>query len=388
MGDDAWRAALALARSAAASGQDLADRDEAESKKSKRDHDGGDEAAQREAQRLQRQRDIGWLGSPSFGAPTLLDRLNAGPMDDDDDDDDDADEEEEEEEEEQREENVQGRKFKLLVLLDMNGTLLVRTKRRVGGRLPDVSLNENHNFFREGAVEFCRALKSRADLLSFAFYTSMREKSARPATLALCGGDDEHGRPPHLYERAFNKADSSAENAWDTMRDLEKVWQTQDKIAYGFDATNTIVVDDTPRKMREHPHNVLVVPTYDERALSRANDTALPSLLNYLDRLLQDAARWSQTTTYDVRAFLRRDAFRAPLPHDDNARPDDDDLDSGDDRPHYSTTSSPRTQRRRRQKQQRNTSRSSPTNNDTYRPGSLAVTLPSPPGASSRATST
>ena len=127
--------------------------------------------------------------------------------------------------------------------------------------------------------------------------TSMREANAQPIARYLT-----RGKRADMYERKFNKDDASGENSWDTMRDLPKVWGTPAKAAHGFDETNTLVIDDTHRKMREYPSNVLVVPTYDEATVRKGGDDALEYLAAYIDALLDhpDAIR----TAVDDRPFV------------------------------------------------------------------------------------
>ena len=200
----------------------------------------------------------------------------------------------------------------LLVLCDMNGTLVHRSKDRLAaaGR-PALVANGTHYYARDGAaalVHFLLGQKGDARGINpggrrrvvLAFYTSMREQNAKPIAKFLAGG-----KSVDVYERAFNKPDPSGDNAWDTMRDLPKVWAaTAPAAARGFDATNTIVVDDTARKMRDFPRNVLVVPTYDEAAIARGDDDALDYLRAYVDALLDESG--------DVRKFLHDRPFALP----------------------------------------------------------------------------
>ncbi|KAH8064209.1 hypothetical protein JL721_8352 [Aureococcus anophagefferens] len=162
----------------------------------------------------------------------------------------------------------------------MNGTLLVRTTARIpGARPPDlVHTNRLYYYLREGAAELVAALAGRADVV-FAFYTSMQRRNAEPAVRALCGS----GGAPELYAAEFNAPDddeAGRRHAWDTVRCLDKVW-AHDGAAFGFDATNTVMVDDTARKMRRWPGNVLVVDEYDADAVARGDDDALSTCLDY-----------------------------------------------------------------------------------------------------------
>ena len=92
-----------------------------------------------------------------------------------------------------------------------------------------------------------------------------------------------------IYERKFNKPDPSGSESWDTMRDLPMVWgAVKPSSARGFTAENTVVIDDTLRKMRELPHNVMVVPPFEEPAVRKDDDEALDYVKAYLDMLLDE----------------------------------------------------------------------------------------------------
>ena len=196
---------------------------------------------------------------------------------------------------------------RLLVLADMNGTLLVRTTAKIpGARPPDlVHTNRLYYYLRERAAELVAALATRADVV-FAFYTSMQKRNAEPAVRALCGP----GGAPELYAAEFNAPDddeAGRRHAWDTVRCLDKVW-AHDGAAFGFDATNTVMVDDTARKMRRWPGNVLVVDEYDADAVARGDDDALSTCLDYVGRLADALASGACA---DVRTFTAASPFRA-----------------------------------------------------------------------------
>ncbi|CAM9687065.1 unnamed protein product [Chrysoparadoxa australica] len=195
----------------------------------------------------------------------------------------------------------------LLVLLDMNGTILRRAKSDlIGGRKPDLLHNSIRYYMRPHAITLVDLLRShpRARL---GFYTSMRRENALPAVTWLLGksAKDSTGEASRiLYHRGFNKRDPLGSNHWDTMRDIPKVWRTPKMIGSGFNASNTIMVDDTPRKMREMPGNVIVLPEFTEVAVVNGNDNVIPQVCSYLQTLLEDSS-WT-----DVR---RRERFTLEL---------------------------------------------------------------------------
>ena len=138
-----------------------------------------------------------------------------------------------------------------------------------------------------------------------AFYTSMRESNALPAVQFIArqsGGSVDANCC--IYDREYNKADNQRKGAkdWDTARDLPRIWGTEGRVGYGFTIQNTIMVDDTVRKMRDYPHNVLVVPEFKDQR-QRA-DGSMRALREYLSRLLDFSPA-------DVRTHIAGQPFQA-----------------------------------------------------------------------------
>ncbi|CAN0374913.1 unnamed protein product [Ectocarpus sp. 12 AP-2014] len=237
--------------------------------------------------------------------------------------------------------DVPSKNKQVLILLDMNGTLLHRAKKPLrvsndgggggGGDstwgAPAFVHGENvplNYYMRPGAVELVAALEAhpRARL---AFYTSMRGVNALPAARFLMP-DDSSSTAPEVYDRPFNARDPHGANAWDTTRDLPLIWSTPGRTGAGFGPGNSIMVDDTPRKMRFMDAGLVVVPEFTEacalealggetgnveseeeaerrEAAARAQREVLPRLLEYLSRLLDESGE-------DVRPFIERNPFR------------------------------------------------------------------------------
>ena len=68
----------------------------------------------------------------------------------------------------------------------------------------------------------------------------------------------------------------------------------------------TVVIDDTLRKMRELPHNVLVVPPFEEDAVKKGTDDIMDYVKVYLDMLLDEEVQDS----LDVRETLKARPLR------------------------------------------------------------------------------
>lgn len=72
---------------------------------------------------------------------------------------------------------------------------------------------------------------------------------------------------PEVYDRPFNSVDPQGANKWDTTRDLPLIWATPGRAGTGFGPSNTVMVDDTPRKMRFMNAGLVVVPGYKEASV-------------------------------------------------------------------------------------------------------------------------
>ncbi|CAM9392793.1 unnamed protein product [Discosporangium mesarthrocarpum] len=156
----------------------------------------------------------------------------------------------------------------ILLLLDMNGTLLYRSKSLIEGpSVPPPSLLHGDLFyyFRPWASELVRFALGHPRV-RVAFYTSMRGSNAMPAVQYLT----PPGSPvPEVYDRPFNVPDPAGINSWDTIRDMEKVWAAVGRVGEGFGPQDTLMVDDSPRKLRHMPGNTLIVPNFNEVSVEK-----------------------------------------------------------------------------------------------------------------------
>jgi hypothetical protein len=190
-------------------------------------------------------------------------------------------------------------KRKLLVLLDMNGTLLLRSKNKLAGKVHDVKVLGNYCYFRNGAREFCHWLTSMNADIDICFYTSMKAASGVPLATQLVGDSSIY-----LFDQTYNKRDPAGENSWSMMRDLVRLWSTEDSPAYGHSERDTLMIDDSFAKMREYPDNVFLVPEYTEEYIATkksAEDGALELAKGFLLELL---LKWKRCDCEDIRPLV------------------------------------------------------------------------------------
>jgi hypothetical protein len=155
-------------------------------------------------------------------------------------------------------------------------------------------------YIRPGAQELVQALLGCPNA-TIGFYTSMQGTNASPAVDFIAGRGWERAKgqgkeaKAHLFDRRYNKKDPTGENDWDTMRDLPRVWQ--ELVERGtpkncFGPHNTIMLDDTWRKMRAHPNNVIVIPEYEASTIMGDDSNSdLVAARNYLLQVLSENVR-------------------------------------------------------------------------------------------------
>ena len=196
---------------------------------------------------------------------------------------------------------------KILVLCDMNGTLLVRSKsKKQFGRVPDLKVDGKFYFVRPGARKLIHMLSHPESGFDFGFYTSMVMRNAEPAAAYLFAAESEGGEAVavaqpgyNVYDQAYNIFDRQGEKVWGGWkRNLPKVWKSG--IAEGHDKRTTVCIDDTPHKMRQFPRNVVVVPEYVPTPESEALD--VNDLLGPLFSRLREV--WRCQSGQDVRDII------------------------------------------------------------------------------------
>ncbi|CAM9832519.1 unnamed protein product, partial [Laminaria digitata] len=125
-------------------------------------------------------------------------------------------------------------------------------------------------YMRPGARELVAEMV-RHPRVRLAFYTSMRGVNALPAANFLMPEYFKSiGTAPEVYDRPFNARDTGGVNHWDTTRDLPLIWSTPGRVGAGFGPGNTVMVDDTPKKMRFMDAGLVVVPEYTQACVLAA----------------------------------------------------------------------------------------------------------------------
>ncbi|CAO3570787.1 unnamed protein product [Mortierella alpina] len=192
---------------------------------------------------------------------------------------------------------------KLLVILDLNGTLFYRNK----SNRRSVTARPHLSTFLDFLFEHCRVMvwssaqpRSVEAMLSFGF-------GDRVSRLDRVWTRDHFRLPEVDYARKVL-----------TIKDLEYVWEgiekekkaKQDgekhpKYAVQFDQTNTVLIDDSTHKTQLQPHNGLALRDFDEDLARAGTDNELLKVRAYLEKL---------TYQQNVSAYMRLHPFDSTAP--------------------------------------------------------------------------
>lgn len=190
---------------------------------------------------------------------------------------------------------------KLLVILDLNGTLFYRAKNYVR----TVTTRPYLDDFLDFLFKHCRVMVwSSAQpvnvnkMLSHGF-------GNRIPLLDRVWARDTFRLPEHDYVRKVL-----------TIKDLEFIWEgieeerkiaskeelKQEKLAMVYDQTNTILIDDSTAKIQLQPYNGLALREFDEHCAMGGKDDELPKVINYLEKLIYQK---------NISAYMRLHPFKS-----------------------------------------------------------------------------
>ncbi|KAF8924714.1 hypothetical protein BGZ58_001515 [Dissophora ornata] len=199
---------------------------------------------------------------------------------------------------------------KLLVILDLNGTLFYRAKRnnRAVTSRPYLTPFLDFLFGHCQVMVWSSSQPHSVDaMLSFGF-GPQQSKLDRVWTR-------KHFRLPQVdYDRKVL-----------TIKDLEFVWEgiEQEKTAsigghvepsssahVEFDQTNTVLIDDSTAKIQLQPYNGLALKDFDEDLVRAGTDNELLRVRRYLEKLIYQK---------NVSAYMRLHPYRSDYPLDEAA---------------------------------------------------------------------
>lgn len=183
-----------------------------------------------------------------------------------------------------------------LLLIDLNGTMCHRARKRIKCSVQHSFRAKAYYVYPRPSLAIFMDTMQKKDTLDLYINTSITRDNAMLMVKKLLP-DQFDTLTPHLFGQEMSKPDPKGKERWDTMRDLNRVWNHLSK--YG--PSNTIVVDNDAKKCRECLPNTILVPPFINRRGLRSIDV-LPRLQDYLTQL-------ADAQPEDVRTYLQRLPF-------------------------------------------------------------------------------
>ena len=198
-------------------------------------------------------------------------------------------------------------KKKILVLLDLNGSLMVKSEKDLGGsRPPDMKWKRNHIYLRPGNNIFLRKILEHPRSV-VAICSSMIAPNIVPIRSLLLrdpGVKKAEGKfLKKIFDRAYTVKDPNGKDEHATLRDLTKVWKDTE-LKGKFGPSNTLLIESDEEKAKNFKANLFrPFPYTEEFALSGIpNNTYYMSVVaDYIVELLNKAD--------DVPDYLMKTAF-------------------------------------------------------------------------------
>ena len=202
------------------------------------------------------------------------------------------------------------RTSRILVLMDMNGSLLCKLGKdgkdgypgKSSGR-PDFSDRNNEFWVRPHVKEFLESILHPTSKIAFAIYTSRQMKNALPQVTMLFKSINRPDLQDQLFAifagDEFSVPDPDA-GPYKSKRSLPRIWKDVRTCAargVKFDMCNTINLDNEISKIREHLENGIVVPNFGPRQIG-SEDQILVELKEYLKCLAKECHG-------DVREYMK-----------------------------------------------------------------------------------
>ncbi|KAA8901563.1 HAD-like domain-containing protein [Sphaerosporella brunnea] len=183
----------------------------------------------------------------------------------------------------------------LLIILDLNGTLLYRKKGKnaQGSVAPSI---------RPGLREFLAYLFSNFKVM---IWTSARPENALRMVRATFKKTEEQQLLAIWGRDTLGLSNAQYNAKVQVYKTLERVWTGEFMICHPnqpdqivFDQTNTVLFDDTTEKAMGHPFNLVNIPEFTATKKQTKGDVALRQCIEYLE-----VVKWQSNVSSYMREY-------------------------------------------------------------------------------------
>ncbi|KAH6715198.1 HAD-like domain-containing protein [Leptodontidium sp. MPI-SDFR-AT-0119] len=191
----------------------------------------------------------------------------------------------------------------LLVVIDLNGTLLFRPNKKAPSRFV-------------GRPHTAKFLRYCIDTFNVVIWSSARPENVKLMCDSILGEDLKRKVVAIWSRKMFGLSPSDYAARTQCYKRLTKLWDDPEiaashpgyQMGARWDHTNTVLVDDSPEKGRSEPFNMISIPEFFGN--EHEPGQILPQVHDYLNSLSMHSS---------VAAYLKAHPFRAVLP---SAAPD------------------------------------------------------------------
>jgi hypothetical protein len=183
----------------------------------------------------------------------------------------------------------------LLIIFDLNGTLISRVSRQLEKKLAKVNpfcpgyydfmFEKTQCYLRPHWEKFLEQIESNPNI-SIGIWTSAQKKNADGMTSNLFSN---HNKPiEFILDRSHCLNAPMNIKTNNVIKDLNWLFQDETLSKSGkWNAKNTIIVDDTSTKAKRNPRNLLLIDEYTvlDKTFDCKNDIELLKLLAWVEKL-------------------------------------------------------------------------------------------------------
>jgi hypothetical protein len=177
----------------------------------------------------------------------------------------------------------------------------------VAGAAHDLYVRRKYVYLRHGIPEFLEALKPHYNLF---IYTSVMLHNVI-AVLDLIPNRTDY--IVQVFDRQYNKPDPNANEAWETIRDINKIIRYCKNLDNSFSLASVILLDNETRKFQECFENGILVPEYGIHQVQSKEKNTLVPIQQYLVNLGKQFAEGK----FDVRDFMKKSPLGLMLKNSD-----------------------------------------------------------------------
>eukprot|EP00347_Sterkiella_histriomuscorum_P009715 403340158 len=212
----------------------------------------------------------------------------------------------------------------ILVLADIGGSILYRCSDRPDTqRKIDFQIKKHLHYFRPSFDLYLASILEHPRV-KFAIYSSIMHRNIMPLMFKIFDNSKLKAHKTKVWEifdQEYNVPDlGEGKDSWATKRKMEKVFENEKVQKNKFGLKNTLMIDSDEEKVRDYPHNSVVIQPYTlEDLLQPEKDESQEILLkakNFFLQMFEEAD--------DVQEWLKTHPEMSKKDHKSDSQPEEE----------------------------------------------------------------